>query len=343
MNSPAIDCAVFFDTFGKNIAFSVTQAAFLARGFQPGDAVTITFSSGAVYSDIMYCTGMLVRDGSVYLCSLGPNEPLKLVRSNANGLWEEARISAGDCAQILRASPQKYRAVQKLNEYTYTDNRADYPSDEAFVNFRAVKGGRLVDNFLYRGASPWDARTGRQKTVDKLMQKAGIQTVLSIPDSELSLAEFVASKEFDAPYYTALYAKDRVIFLAKEGREYRSADFAMRTAEGLRALIRAPGPVYIHCLEGKTRTGFICMLLGALAGCSREELAADYMQSYANYYRITKESTPEDYTLVREMKFDEMLRFIGGEDFAVGARAYLKSGGMTDAEIDALVRRITHD
>lgn len=338
-----MECAIFFDTFGRNIAFAVTQEEFLARGFLPGDGVNVVFSGGTSFFDILYCTGMLVKDGSVYLSSLGPDEPLKLVRSNANGMWGEAGVFEQETVQITRATPQKYRAVQKLNELVYTDNRADYPSDEAFVNFRAVSGGRMQNNFLYRGASPWDERLGRHKIVDALIKKAGIQTVLSIPDSEEGIAGRLASNNFDAPYYSALYKSGRVIPLAKEGREYRSADFAKRTADGLRCMISAEGPFYIHCLEGKTRTGFICMLLEILAGFSYEELVTDYMQSYVNYYRITMESDPEDYSLIKELKFDEMLSFIagGGHDFISGVRKYLRSGGMTDKEIDALVLRIT--
>ena len=42
------------------------------------------------------------------------------------------------------------------------------------------------------------------------------------------------------------------------------------------------GPCYIHCTEGKDRTGFVCLLLEALCGANYGELRDDYMTTYAN-------------------------------------------------------------
>ena len=63
-------------------------------------------------------------------------------------------------------------------------------------------------------------------------------------------------------------------------------------AEGLRDLIEHKGPYYISCTEGKDRTGFVCLLLEALAGATFDEIETDYMKTYENYYGITKQSEP---------------------------------------------------
>lgn len=53
-----------------------------------------------------------------------------------------------------------------------------------------------------------------------------------------------------------------------------------RCASALMAVADAqPGGVFVHCRYGRDRTGFIAMLLLALAGVSREEIVEDYLYS----------------------------------------------------------------
>ena len=87
-------------------------------------------------------------------------------------------------------------------------------------------------------------------------------------------------------------------------------------------------------------------LAEALMGATYEEIVDDYMKSFENYYGLTKESDPQKYAIVVKNNIDEMLRFIAGvdasadiakADLAAGARKYLTSNGMTDAQVDLIV------
>ena len=49
-----------------------------------------------------------------------------------------------------------------------------------------------------------------------------------------------------------------------------------------------PLKLYVHGLEGKDRTGFMCAVLQMLCGASYEEILEYYMKTYENYYKITK-------------------------------------------------------
>src|SRR5699024_9182094 len=60
--------------------------------------------------------------------------------------------------------------------------------------------------------------------------------------------------------------------------------------EGLRFLNNNEGPYLIHCTEGKDRAGFVSALLECLMGASLDEVVADYMTTYENYYRVEKGS-----------------------------------------------------
>ncbi len=103
----------------------------------------------------------------------------------------------------------------------------------------------------------------------------------------------------------------------------------------------------MHCTEGKDRTGFICMLLEALAGASYKEMVADYMITYDNYYDITEKKDPDRYNVIVDKVLDLMIRAVtGGEDpktadLSEAAADYLRSGGMTDAQITELLARLT--
>ena len=110
-------------------------------------------------------------------------------------------------------------------------------------------------------------------------------------------------------------------------------------------MVTMEGPVYIHCLEGKDRTGFVCALLEALAGASYEEILEDYMETYDNYYGITQDSHPEKYEAIRHLKFMDIISQLttlpddadfGGTVLKDSAEQYLRDSGMTEDEIQTL-------
>ena len=124
-------------------------------------------------------------------------------------------------------------------------------------------------------------------------------------------------------------------------------EFKARLADGLRILMDRPFPWVIHCMEGKDRTGLVCVLLGALMDADYDELVEDFMTSFTNYYGVTKESDPFRYEGFKSTFVDDYLRIFAGlcsaEDprgysYVEGAEDYLRSGGMENAEIERLKR-----
>ena len=126
---------------------------------------------------------------------------------------------------------------------------------------------------------------------------------------------------------------------------YSTREYQQKLCAGLAVMAHRDGPYLVHCVEGKDRTGFTCLVLEALAGSSYDEMLADYMETYANYFFITKESAPERYAAVQSVCFDSMIDFLtngsDGVDYAAAARGYLSSGGMSDEDIDLLVEKLT--
>ena len=158
------------------------------------------------------------------------------------------------------------------------------------------------------------------------------------------IAEFCAAEDFASEYYKKLYDEGNVIVLAMPVN-FSSAEFAAGIVNGLTFLSAKEAPYLVHCTEGKDRAGFASMLIEALMGASMDEIIADYMMSYDNYYGVDAQEETEKYNMIVEKNAIEMLKVIAGvdsaealasADLAKGAENYLLKNGMAAEAIEAL-------
>jgi hypothetical protein len=167
---------------------------------------------------------------------------------------------------------------------------------------------------------------------------------LSNKDEELK--SLVNSEDFDSPYFLTLYNAGKVISLGMNV-QFQGQDFNEKLVKGLSAIVNNSGPYLIHCVEGKDRTGFVLMVIEALLGASYQEIVDDYMETYNNYYGITKKSDKDRYETIKEKNIDLMLHYIINDennekdlskidDYATLAKEYLLSIGMTEEIINKL-------
>ncbi len=328
----------------------LTTDDFANAGFAFGDSCDVVFSSGYTLTDVPYFDGYYVKKGEPVVVAY-PKEPSVNVANNNSPLWSISGLSDGDTVTITLNTPGKYRATYEALAQTYSVDRADYATDEQFSNFRALRGGNLKDNFLYRGASPVDNSRNRAAITNALLEKYGITDILDLADTDANMEKYFASSDFSSAYARGLYEQgaDAVLGMASD---YDASAYKEGVAKGMRHLVANGGPAYIHCMEGKDRTGFVCMMIEALAGASYDEMCADYMATYANYYGITADGTPERYDAIVSLYFDDLTGYLGGltgisagdlktADYTQSARQYLLNCGMTEEEIDQLVALIT--
>jgi hypothetical protein len=124
-------------------------------------------------------------------------------------------------------------------------------------------------------------------------------------------------------------------------------EFRAGLAEGFRFLASHEAPYLVHCTEGKDRTGFTVAVLECLMGASAEEVEADYMVTFFNYYGI--EPGTEQYDAIVRSNIAKSLatafdvESIYDADLAAEADAYLLEIGMTREEIDALKANLGAD
>ena len=208
--------------------------------------------------------------------------------------------------------------------------------------------GTIKENILYRSASPCDNQHNRAPYVDALIKEAGVQFILNLSDNDVKINRYMAVDGFNSPYFQSLYNDNKVEAIAMN-MNYQSEEFAQKIVQGFNAMAEAEGPYLVHCTEGKDRTGFVCMLIEALAGASYPEIADDYMLTYDNYYKINETKDPERYRLILEQNLDAMVKYIVSDenvdiktaDLSGYAREYLKRAEMSDEQIEAFLNQIT--
>ena len=321
---------------------------FAKAGLALGDSLDITFSNGKTLTDVPYFNGYYTKTGEPVVVAYPKNDYVIIANSNAD-LWTPFELADGMTATITLNTSAKYIATQEALGQAYSVDRADFASDEIFANFRAVKGGSLKADFLYRGASPVDNSRKRASYANALIEQHNIACIIDLADSDEDMHKFFEKDDFSSDYAEKIYNEGHTATLSMSA-SYSKDKYKQSVVKGLRKLIEVGGPAYIHCLEGKDRTGFVCVLIEALAGASYEEMRDDYMITYDNYYGISKEATPERYDAVVSLYFDAFMEYLSGESdveelrefsYVDSAKKYLTEGGMTEAEIDELLKVIT--
>ena len=310
---------------------------FLSGGFALGDTVDIVFDNGYEMKDVPFFNGYYVGNGEPVLRAY-PGDEFIAVCINYGKLNEIAGVAPGNTVTITLNTKEGRLADQELNSLVYTDSRDDYASDEIFANFRMIDEGNIAEGVLYRSASPVNNENGRAAYGDALIESVGVNAVLNLADTDEEIDEFIAEEGFASDYYLSLYEKGNVIALGMPV-DYSSSSFAETLASGLAELSYLEPPYLVHCTEGKDRAGFTSALLESLMGASEDEVVADYMESYSNYYGVDAASDPDKYELIVENNIMPMLSVIKGNspDAATGAAVYLLTHGMTLSELTALI------
>ncbi len=330
------------EEFG-NTYLAPTIEEFNALGFAFGDSIDLELSNGLTFTDVPYYSGYYVPIGEMLACGYPGYPHVTIARNYGSGTWEEFGMDESSRVTVTLREKGKYLVNEELFALQYSDLRSDYDSDVEFANFREVKGGGIAPGAFYRSASPCDDQHKRASITNRLTEENGIRFVLNLSDNETKYASYVEKDTFDSAYYDALYREGNVMLLAMNAN-YRSQAFAEKLSGAFLRMTGSDGPVLIHCVEGKDRTGFACTLLLALAGATSAEIETDYMTTFANYYGVTKEDKPDTYEAVLGNVHDFLYCLCEAEkgtdpatlDLAAGAERYLRWGGLTDDEIAAV-------
>lgn len=270
---------------------------------------------------------------------------------------ENSQISEMSSEQLASDKQYTYDEINekyKALKLKYSKNREDYPSDEVFANFRNVKVGNIKEGILYRGASSIDNSMGRAKYVDKLISEVGVNFDVDLTDNDDKIKRHFSKKDFASYYFKSLYDSGKTVLLHMD-TNYHEQKYHDRVVKAMIAMSKNEGPYYVHCVEGKNRTGFVLAVIEGLAGASYEEIVKDHMITFANYYGITEETDKEKYDILKARYIDSMLRYIADNDPWTGNGTielgdldwvnimgrYLNKNGMSDEDIENWYKNVT--
>ena len=359
------NCGIIHETEFGGVYIKSTIDDFNKLGFVYGDSVNVEFSNGFKLEDVPYYNGYYVDEGQPLLIAYPGYDYIKAAVNYGDDLWETAglqqkndqklnlwmqsKLEEHDTASVYLNEHGKYADIQAARDIHYYDERERYTTDEEFANFRSIHMGRIAENRLYRSASPCDNQHNRAPYVDRLIEQAGVNGIMNLSDSHLKIRGYMEKDGFDSPYFLSLYQNDQVIPLALN-MNYLSEEFAVTAAQGLKELAKLEPPYLIHCTEGKDRTGYVCALLEGLCGATYEEIVADYLITYDNYYQITPVKDPALCNTLVSLRLNTCLMYYAGVtdeaqlpevDYAKAFASYLLSHGMSQQQLDALVQALT--
>ena len=332
-------CSVIgIDEFGAAV-LEITPEIFSEKGFDFGDTLDLAFSSGYALENVPYYNGFYVPLRTPVVVAY-PHYEHPTVCFNCANFHRISGVDAGETVTITLHEKGAKKDVMDLRGVVYSNDPGDYTSRTQFANARELRTGRIGAGKLYRCASPFDHQMNRPEAVDEFLREHRIRATFSLSESVDTLKKRHAGMP---AYARGLYESGHVIPVGV-GSDYFGAEFSQKVAAGLIRALEEPFPWAIHCLEGKDRTGFICLVLGSLMDASYDEMLADYMRTYDNYFGITEQSDPIRYHGFKSTFFDTYLKQLRemaeGEpdekNYRKGAEAYLKQGGMDESQIAQL-------
>lgn len=338
-------CGLIYDTNFGGAYVDITIDEFNELGFRFGDSVNMDFSNGYQLHDIPYYNGYYVDEGDPLLVGYPGYPHVKMGFNYGEDMWIVGGFDNDTTVTITLNEAAKYLNVQETRNLSYDDEQGDQ-SDEQFGNYRIARAGGLKGT-LIRSASPCDNQHNRAAVVDRLIARSQVGFIINLSDNTEDILEFINQDDFNSPYFLELYQQEKVIPLGLTA-SYKTADFIGKLINGLNVAAENRGPYLVHCVEGKDRTGYVCMLLEALAGASYQEIIDDYMITYDNYYGITAQNDQAKYDLIKEKNIDKMLEYVAGANYRTAdlqkaVEGYLLENGMSETSLRKLQSNLTSD
>lgn len=209
-------------------------------------------------------------------------------------------------------------------------------TDAEFANVRVIETTGMGEGVLYRGSSPInDAVEGRNPYADAAAKAAGIKTFINLADSEAAAKAYPG---WEGSYYSTQDA----VFLNMPVA-FTTDAFKTGLANGYRyiASSETEAPYYMHCTEGKDRCGIASAVLECFMGASYDEVVADYLVTYYNYYGIQpgteKATNIAKYGIVSALQTMFGVEDLSKADLQAEALDYLLEIGLNAEEIVSLL------
>ncbi len=330
-----------YNEFGAAM-LDFTEEDMAKAGFSLGDVISITIDDKEIV--MPYYDGYYTRNGD-YLCVAYPTYPSICFTANNIGLPKNLSDLEGHDVIVKMKEKGGKLDVQLALSMKYSIMREEYDiSDEEYANVRDVQAGRIASGVLYRSSSPFCNDINRANYVSEYLEREKVKTVLNLADTEEKM------QTYDMPPYSRKLWEEGNVILCPLKADPTADDYNKRLIEVLKELPSHPAPYVVHCMEGKDRTGYVCALLEGLCGATYEEIIADYLKTYDNFYQINPIKDSELCNTLVSLRLNTCLMYYANVDneaqlpyvdYAKAFSKYLLSHGMSQQQLDALVQVLT--
>ena len=321
----------------------VTAADMRDAGFTLGDLISVTIDDKEIV--MPYYDGYYAPNGEYLLCAYPTYPSICFTTSNV-GLPQELMGLEGHTITIKMKEKGGSLDVQKALGMKYTNNRSDYPTlaDEEYANARVVTVGNIPTGILYRSSSPFNNKNNRAYYVSEYLEREGVKTILNLADTEAKMLSY------DIPPYSRTLWEGGYTILCPLAADPTADDYNAKLIEALKQLPSYPAPYVVHCLEGKDRTGYVCALLEGLCGATYDEIVADYLVTYKNFYNVTPENAYDICKSLLSLKLHICLMYYTGiydeaqlptVDYVEAFSDYLLTHGMNQQQLNELIQVLT--
>lgn len=337
----------------NNCLFSEPDSFFTDAGYGPGDFVKVTLPNGnrinAMFNDSYRCYMPME-----FFFAMEPGTPITF------GLFDYDSTAAtglkvGDTMLISFNYHINVEDTFKHLSPPIKNNASDYNCYENFCNFRAVNIGNILPDTIYRSCGYVNPTTNsRAEALNELYERYGIEYEISLSASDLSYSRYYWDHPTDT-YLHDIYANERTAIIEMNTDLFLHHE---QNRETFLALINSPGKVCLHCDWGKDRTGFLFMMLEAVAGASNREIADDYLQSFISLYDVEEWTT--EYAIILETNVKRSMYLfqdlsvlehyssidwstidLEHLDYGKILRNYIRQYVLNDSEYAALYERLT--
>lgn len=334
---------VYSITASGNVVLDAFGNAFAGLGFEYGDVVCASFGGQewrmpvvSGYSDVdsgeMLCRIKLADDES---------QSAVVLAINGGNFAETAGVGADAAVRVAMAEKGGYLDQYILRSLDGTTNRADYAelTDGQYANFRMVAAPGIAAGRLYRSSSPVNPGLNRNREADEALENAGVRSVLNLADTGEGMKAY--------PGFAETHYAERNILALGMSMDFMSEDFREKVAAAVRFIAGSEGPWLVHCSLGKDRAGFLCAILECLAGAEAGAVVANYMESYVNLFHLVpgdaKYGAIAEGNIVKELREAFGVEDLAAEgvDLAEEARDYLLAIGLSEADIAALLAKLS--
>ena len=158
----------------------------------------------------------------------------------------------------------------------------------------------------------------------------------NLADSDSGMREH---KGYEGSYYSQQKVAGLNVNTKYKSRRYRNG-----LANGIHFMAENEPPYLVHCSLGKDRAGFTCAVIECLAGAELDEVIADYMISFYNYFGILPGT--DEYNFVANAEIYRFLceafglESLEGVNLSDSAERYLRKIGVSASDIESVKRKL---